>query len=288
MAEQPQGWRVVVIANVLPIAEPLIETVRGMGHDVVGWMIQRNPKAVDHPPPPWGETTDKTAPQGVNLIWVRDKADLAPLLRALEPDVALCWGFSWKIPQEALDVARYGSVNQHPALLPRHRGPIPMSWALREGDSVFGVTWHRMDADFDTGPILAQSSIPVLDEETTMFETGPRWISAGIALLPEVFERLAAGDPGKPQGSEGASWAGMLGDDYATIDWSSQTAREIHNQVRAWTFAFDMGPVPGPFAELDGKRVKVKRTLLTDPGDGSPAVDTADGKIWILETEPAE
>ena len=288
MAGQPQGWRVVVIANVLPIVEPMIETVRGMGHDVVAWLMQRRPHAVDMPPPPWGETTDKTAPQGVNLIMARDKEVLAPLLRGLEPDVVLCWGFGWKIPQEALDVPRYGSVNQHPAPLPRHRGPIPLSWALRESDDEFFITWHRMDADFDTGAILAQSSIPILDEETTMFETGPRLVPAGLALLPEVFEKLAAGDPGQPQGDEGASWAGMLGEAYATIDWSSQTAREIHNQVRAWGYTFGMGPVEGPFAELDGKRVKVTRTLLTDPGDGSPAVETADGKIWILESEPFE
>jgi methionyl-tRNA formyltransferase len=107
-------------------------------------------------------------------------------------------------------------------------------------------------------------------------------------LLPQVFERLAAGDPGDPQGTEGASWGGMFEEDYATIDWSVQTAREIHNQVRAWTYTFGMGPVQGPFAELDGKRVKVTRTLLTDPGDGSPAVETADGTIWILESEPFE
>jgi methionyl-tRNA formyltransferase len=287
MAEQPKGWRVVVIANVQPVAEPLIEYLREMGHDVVAWMTSRRPQDRDRPPPPWGETTDKTAPQGVNLIMVRDKADLAPLLRGLEPDAVLCWGFSWTIPQEALDVPRYGCVNQHPAKLPRHRGPIPLSWALREGDPEFGITWHRMDAELDTGPILAETTIPILDEETTIFETGPRLIQAGLGLLPRVFERLAAGDPGELQAAAGASWAGMLGEDYATIDWS-QTAREIHNQVRAWSFAFDMGPVEGPFAQLDGERVKVKRTSLTDPGDGSPAVDTADGKIWILETEPAE
>ena len=288
MAEQPQGWRIVVIANVLPIAEALIGHLGEMGHDVVAWLMTRRPESRDLPPPPWGETSDKTAPQGVNLIWARGKEDLAQLLRGLEPDVVFCWGFSWRIPQEALDVPRYGAVNQHPALLPRHRGPIPLSWALREGDPVFGVTWHRMDADFDTGAILAQSSIPILDEETTMFETGPRIVPAGLALLPQVFERLAAGDPGDPQGTEGASWGGMFEEDYATIDWSAQTAREIHNQVRAWTYTFGMGPVQGPFAELDGKRVKVTRTLLTDPGDGSPAVDTAEGKIWILESEPFE
>ena len=282
-----KGWRVVVIAGVLPVAEPLIDYVREMGHDVVAWMTARRPKDRDKPPPPWGETTDKTAPQGVNLIMVRDKADLAPLLRGLEPDVVLCWGFSWKIPQEALDVPRYGSVNQHPAKLPRHRGPIPLSWALREGDPEFGITWHRMDAELDTGPILAQTSIPILDEETTIFETGPRMIEATLGLLPRVFERLAAGDPGEPQSTEGASWAGMLGEDYATIDWS-HTARQIHNQVRAWHLTFGMSALRAPVAELDGEQVVLLETRLTDPGDGSPAVDVGDGKIWILESEPAE
>jgi methionyl-tRNA formyltransferase len=112
-------------------------------------------------------------------------------------------------------------------------------------------------------------------------------IQAGLDLLPRVFERLASGDPGEPQAADAASWGGMFGEDYATIDWS-QTAREIHNQVRAWSFAFGMGPVQGPIAELDGKRVKVTRTSLSDPGDGSPAVEVGDGRIWILETEEVE
>jgi methionyl-tRNA formyltransferase len=285
MTGQPTGLRVVVIALVLPIAEALIGAVQEMGHDVVAWLLPRRPKLRDQPPPPWGDVSDRNAPQGVNVILVRGEDDLAPILRGLEPDVVVCFGFPWKIPQEALDVPRYGIVNQHPAPLPRHRGPIPLSWALREGDSEFFITWHRMDAELDTGPILAQTSIPVLDEETTIFETGPRMIEATLSLLPRVFERLAAGDPGDPQATEGASWAGFLEDDYATIDWS-QPSREIHNQVRAWNYAFQTDPVEGPFTELDGERVKVKRTSLTDPGDGSAAHETGDGQIWILETEP--
>jgi methionyl-tRNA formyltransferase len=284
---EPKGWRVVVIAAVQPVAEPLIERIREMGHDVVAWLMPRRPAEVGQPPPPWGDASDRTVTQGVNLLMVRGVEDVAPLLRGLEPDVVICNGFPWKLPQEALDVPRYGCVNQHPAKLPRHRGPIPLSWAFRDGDTEFWLTWHRMDAELDTGPILAQSSIPILDEETTIFETGPRLIQAQLDLLPRVFERLAAGDPGEPQATEGASWAGYFEEDYSTIDWS-QTAREIHNQVRAWSYAFSQGPVDGPFGELDGKRVKIKRTSLTDPGDGSPAVEVADGKIWILESEPVE
>ena len=194
MAEQLQGWRVVVMANVLPIVEPLIETVRGMGHDVVAWIMQRRPKALDLPPPPWGDIGDKTAPQGTNLIWARDKADLARLLRGLEPDVVLCWGFSWKIPQEALDVPRYGAVNQHPALLPRHRGPIPLSWALREGDDVFGITWHRMT------PERERSSVARTEEQ---WRTG----SAAPFVIADAADDRALGlvnlqfgdDAGQPE-----------------------------------------------------------------------------------------
>ena len=113
-------------------------------------------------------------------------------------------------------------------------------------------------------------------------------LEATLGLLPRVFERLAAGEPGEPQATEGASLAGYFEEDYATVDWSN-TAREVHNQVRAWHLTFDGGPVHGAFAELDdGKRVKLLRTSLTDPGDGSRAVDCADGQIWILEPEPAE
>jgi methionyl-tRNA formyltransferase len=162
-----------------------------------------------------------------------------------------------------------------------------MSWALREGDDEFFITWHRMDADLDTGAILAQMTIPILDEDNSVWEMGPKMIEATVSLIPEVFEKLAAGDPGEQQATEGATWAGWFDEDYATIDWS-KPRREIHNQVRAWHLAFDGGPVKGPFGEVDGKRVKVNRTSLTDPGDGSQAVETADGKIWILESEPFE
>ena len=52
-------------------------------------------------------------------------------------------------------------------MLPRHRGPIPLAWAFRDGDGQYGVTWHRMDAELDTGPILAQATVPMEDDEGT-------------------------------------------------------------------------------------------------------------------------
>jgi methionyl-tRNA formyltransferase len=277
------AYRIVVISAVLPVAEPLIAQLRELGHDPVAWLLPR--RAKDRPAPPWGEVTDPVAPAGVSLLFARDKHAVAPLLRGLAPDVVLCWGFGWKLPQKALDVPRLGAVNHHPGLLPRHRGPIPMAWALRDGDPEFGLTWHRMDAELDTGPILAQTTVPIEDEDSTIEVIGPKLIQAALALLPRVFERLEAGDPGDPQSTEGVTWAGMFEEDYAAVDWA-QPARAIHNQVRAWMLTFGLSPVEGPIAELDGERVKLLRTSLTDPGDGAPAVECGDGPIWIVESEP--
>jgi len=285
-ANPPKGWRIVIISQVLPIVEPLVPYLRELGHEPVAWLMARRSQDDNRPLPPWGDIDDSKVPAGLNFLLASNKFAVEPLLRGLEPDLVLCAGFPWKLPQAALDVARLGSINEHPALLPRHRGPIPLAWAMRESDGQFGATWHFMDAELDTGPILAQTTVPIQDEWMTIDQMGPSLIQASFALLPRVFERIAAGDPGDPQTEEGASWAGYFGEDYATVDWS-QPARKIHDQVRAWHLTFGLSDVPGPIAELDGERVKLLRTSLTDPGNGARAVETGDGTLWIVESEPA-
>jgi methionyl-tRNA formyltransferase len=279
------GLRIGIISNVPPVVDPLVDILREMGHEPVVWLIGRRPANWDRPLPPWGDVTDRNAPQDLNVLLARRKDDVAALFRGLDLDVVLCWGFNWKLPQEALDVPRLGSVNNHPALLPRHRGPYPLAWTFREGDPVFGSTWHRMDAEFDTGPILAQSSVPIEDTDTWVEDFGPKVLKNTFSMLPQVFERLEAGDPGDVQGEDGASWAGVFEEDSSTVDWS-HPARQIHNQVRAWRHMFGAGDVQGPIAELDGARVKVHRTSLVDPGGDALEVQCGDGSIWITESEP--
>ena len=83
----------------------------------------------------YGSTSARTslaAPPELDVVMPASRERIAPLLRALEPDLALCVGFPWKLPADALAVPRLGVVNTHPSLLPRYRGPIPSAWAIRE------------------------------------------------------------------------------------------------------------------------------------------------------------
>ena len=275
-----ESWRVFLVCSIRPIAEVLAAKLRELGHEPVAILAPR----VERPSElALGPTA---APPGLDVLFAKDKHAIEPLVRAYEPDLLTCWGFPWKIPQAALDVPRLGSINLHPALLPRHRGPIPLAWALRDGDPHWGATWHRMDAELDTGNLLVQTTTPIEDDDVDISEFGPRLLAAGADILPRALERVAAGDPGDPQPEEGVSWAGHFeDDDYARIDWS-WPARKIHDQVRAWHLTFGMSGLRAPAAELDGEQVVVLQTRLTDPGGGARRVECGDGPIWIVASEP--
>ncbi|WP_414640802.1 methionyl-tRNA formyltransferase [Archangium sp.] len=135
------------------------------------------------------------------------------------------------MPPEAFSVPPLGTVNVHPSLLPRHRGPNPLGWTLRGHEPEVGLTFHRMEADFDTGPVLAQGRRPLYDEDTVEAILQKVMALAG-GLLPDVLGRVAWGEPGESQSSDQGSYAGLFEDAYREIDWT-QPARAVHLQVRA-------------------------------------------------------
>lgn len=272
------------------VAERMIELLRAVGREPVGLLTVPNPRR-----PEFFASIVETLPDGIDLVVPHSRARIAPLLSALEADVAVCSGFSWRIPRDALETPRLGIVNGHPSLLPRWRGPNPFGWTFRAGDDELGFTFHLMDADFDTGPVLAQGSVPLSDDDSTetMFELLPPLVAK---LLPPALERLEAGDRGDPQPA-GGTQAPVFEDAYAEIDWS-RSAREVHNQVRSW-FQPSVSGILGAHATLDGQRVRVTKTQLVDlESDAAPGtileraestllVQCGDRPLQILATEPA-
>jgi methionyl-tRNA formyltransferase len=211
------------------------------------------------------------------------RARIAPLLAVCEPDLALCVGFPWKIPPEALAIPRHGIVNGHPSLLPRYRGPSPVSWAIRNGDAEIGFTFHYMDSELDTGNILGQVTIPLGDEHT-WDELTPKVAEAVGGMLPGVLERVEADDPGDPQQEGAASYLGAFEPDYARID-VGRSCDEVTRQVRAWRFHSAVPQDKGALTEIDGQTIRVLRVSREAVGDRTIAC--ADGTLWIVEEEAA-
>jgi len=94
------------------------------------------------------------------------------LLKQLAPDCIVIIAYGQIIPARLLDIPKLGWINLHASLLPKYRGAAPINWAIANGETQTGVTTMRIDAGMDTGPILAQEPIPVLDgdNEETLHE----------------------------------------------------------------------------------------------------------------------
>jgi methionyl-tRNA formyltransferase len=274
--------RIAVLARVPGVVVWLDRRLRELGHECVGVVTTEGPRG-RYGDEPLSALID-ARPLHLDVLVAGAPRRFAQLLAVLEPDLAISGGLPVRIPEDALEVPRHGIVNGHPALLPRYRGPNPIGWAFRNGDQELGFTFHRMDADFDTGRILAQGSAPLAGAERAE-DALQTLFGIATSLLPQALERVEAGDPGDPQAEEDASYAGFFEPEYAVIDWT-RTAEEVHRQVRAWWLAAARDGVRGPLAQLDGARVIVQRTRL-DAAEGGTPVECADAPIWILETAPA-
>jgi methionyl-tRNA formyltransferase len=296
------GWRVALLTSSSDVVHLLAEALRARGHEVVAVVLPTGPDGLrPQNALAWSliHHAVQAAPPSADVLIASRRDRLAPLLEAVKPDFLLSFFFPWRIPSEALAVPPLGAVNLHPSLLPRYRGPNPLGWTLRNDEPEMGLSLHRMDARFDTGPLLAQGRRPITDADTVelLFE---KLMSMAWELLPEMFTRVAWGDAGEPQQDAQATQAGHFEPSYRELDWSLP-ARELHLRTRACRVASWRGGRPSfASAQLAGRRVHVLSTRLTDSGGTTSAapgtvlaregetflVQCGDAPLWVLQTEP--
>jgi methionyl-tRNA formyltransferase len=274
------SWRVVIVSRIAPVLAGFDAVVRAAGHEPVALLSMRDNDGRYGTLPDAGELVMSAAPE-LDVLLPSRRSTIAPLLASVEPDLVVCMGFPWKVPSDALAVPGLGWLNGHPSLLPRHRGPLPVAWAIREGDDEIGFTIHRMDAELDTGPILAQRRFP-LGEYEPPDSFYPRIGPIGMEALAEALERLAAGDEGTPQ-EHGGSYETFFTEEDAWLDLS-RPALEVHRLTWAWRYAMALDGTRGALLELDGAPVRVLATSLTEV-DGAQRLDCGDGPLWIVEAE---
>jgi len=271
--------RVVIVSRILPVVQGFHAALRELGHEPVALLTM-----VDRDGRYGGFELDlREVPAELDVLMPARRSSIAALLRAVEPDLVVCMGFPWKIPATALAVPRLGWLNGHPSLLPRHRGPIPVAWAIRAGDEEIGISFHRMDAELDTGPVLAQTRYP-LGELAPPDDFYPRMGPVVTQTLVTALERLAAGEEGEVQ--TGGDYESFFTAEDAWLDLSCPRG-ELHRLVWAWRFAVAPGAEHGALLELDGVTVRVLAASLEER-EGSRRVECADGPLWLLETEPVE
>lgn len=261
----PPGPRRIVTFNSMPFAyQGLAGWIRHHGHHHV---------AVVTSPGPAARRSDAyreivaAAPHDQDVVVTTRVKRLEAHLEALEPDVILTYTFPFRLPSEILRIPRYGAINVHPTLLPAYRGPNPLR-PLYDGAPVFGATVHWMDADFDTGPILAQHSSPVPADIT------PELVGRGMYLAASgvIGAGLAAawrGDTGTPQDEAQASYAAPFSLDDEELDWDFPAQLYVRRVVALQMLGH---PV---FGVIDGNREQIGHAVVVMGGVQRPGTIVA-------------
>ena len=185
---------------------------------------------------------DVAKPETVNSSAFLDE------LRNLKPDIIVVVAFGQILKQEILELPPYGCLNVHASLLPKHRGASPITSTILAGDSYSGITFMRMAAGVDTGPVYDQFQTKLTNEETTgELETRLGYLAGGH--ITDCVRGIHRGKlKPQPQDEAAASCTEKLKKKDAEIDWS-ESAHLIERKIRAFY------PHPKAFTRvLSGKK----------------------------------
>jgi methionyl-tRNA formyltransferase len=204
---------------------------------------------------------------------------------ALEPDLLVLADYGQIVPTPLLE-SRYGALNLHPSLLPRHRGATPLPAAILAGDAETGVSLMRMDAGLDTGPIVTQTRVALDGRETTpQLEDRLETVAADLldrSLGPWLRGELAA----RPQPTDGVTLTRPLRREDGRLD-PARPASELERQVRAYQ------PWPGSFVDTRVGRVVVWMSSVGAAVDRAPGMFgrlglvAHDRELLLHEVQPA-
>jgi|TARA_Y100000031_G_scaffold147908_2_gene183495 methionyl-tRNA formyltransferase len=226
-------------------------------------------------------TLDKPIPSPVKQIASRrnlsilqpDKiSDIGLKIVEAKPDLIITAAYGQIIPEDILTIPEFKSLNLHPSLLPKYRGPSPIQNAILNNDKTTGVTLMLMDQKMDHGPIVAQEQITITpDDDYSTLEKKLAHQAAELLIktLPLYFQGKI-----KPQAQDEskASYTKTLTRQDGQIDWS-QKAQVIERKIRAFY------PWPGAWTEFNNQRVKVLKAKVIK--EKQPA-SLATGQNYLL------
>lgn len=212
-------------------------------------------------------------------------------LKDLKADLQIVVAFRM-LPEAVWNMPRLGTFNLHASLLPDYRGAAPINWAVINGEKETGVTTFFLKHEIDTGSIIFQEKIQILEEDDlgSVYE---KLMNLGSELVLKTVEAIAKNEvkPSDQDESNALHHAPKIFKETCEIDWT-KSAESIHNLVRG------LSPYPAAWTTLDDKTCKIFKTKISSghlhgksigefETDGKTFLkfQTGDGVLKILELQ---
>ncbi len=212
-------------------------------------------------------------------------------LSALKADLQIVVAFRM-LPEVVWNMPPMGTLNLHGSLLPKYRGAAPINWAVINGETETGITTFLLKHEIDTGDVLFQERIAIGENETAG-ELYEKMMHQGAALILKTVQALEQGRAiPQPQPEGSVTHAPKIFTETCRIDFAKPTG-QVHDFVRG------LSPHPGAWTLLDGKLLKIYRTLKDKTAAGAAhrpgecviehgktmKISTLDGFVQILELQ---
>lgn len=167
-------------------------------------------------------------------VWQPAKlASINDDIRALGDVCGVLVSYGKIIPQSTIDLFSPGIINVHPSLLPKYRGPSPIETAIKNGDSITGVSIMQLSAQMDAGPVYSSKEYKLAGTENSL-ELYHALADFGTNLLLETLPRILDGSLSPmPQNEKDATYCSMLTKEDSLLDLSKLTASEAERTIRA-------------------------------------------------------
>lgn len=182
------------------------------------------------------------------------------VLKELSPDLIVVTAYGQILPEEILNLPKYGCINIHASLLPAYRGAAPINWCILNGETKTGVTSMQMDKGLDTGDMLLRRETEIGENETYQ-ELYDRLAVMGGEVLADTLKAVEEGTLAPEKQDDSLScYSPMITKSMSALDFS-KSAKELHNTVRGVT----------GFTLMGGKRLKIFRSVIENGTDEKAA-----------------
>jgi len=172
-------------------------------------------------------------------------------MRELNADIGIMAFVLQFAPQDFVAIPRHGTIQYHPSLLPKYRGPSSINWPIIRGDPKTGLTIFRPTDGLDEGPIILQKETPIAPDDTLGSVYFERLFPLGVKAMLEAADLVVAGKHRETlQDESQASYEGWCRKSEARLTWANHVDF-IYNTIRG------CNPAPGAWSTLAGQELQI-------------------------------
>ena len=208
--------------------------------------------------------------------------DAAQAMRALNVDLAIMAYVLQFAPQSLLNIPRHGTIQYHPSLLPKHRGPSSINWPIAMGETETGLTIFLPTDGLDQGPVILQKTCIIGPDDTLGDVYFKHLFPEGVKALLEAADLVVSGQHRQVEQDEShAAYEGWFREEESKINWANPVD-QVYNLIRAGN------PAPGAWCMLGAVKVRlfdsrkhVQRTFGAARGQPGEILRISDDSIFI-------